>query len=96
MEPGKAVARKEGIHGNPASSHHLRHRHPASLSGILTTNTPLGRRKYQEGGAHRKEFSKATGGKLNMTLQVTARKQTAFMNHEVPLLNVWGHPKPHN
>ena len=45
-----------------------RHHHSESLSGILTTNTPLGRRKYQEGGAHRKEFSKATGGKLNMTL----------------------------
>ena len=31
-----------------------------------------------------------------MTLQVTAGKQTAFMNHEVPLLNIWGHPKPRN
>ena len=27
-----------------------------------------------------------------MTLQVTASKQTAFMNHEVPLLNVWPTP----
>ena len=44
-----------------------RHHHPESLSGILT-NTQLGRRKYQEGGVHRKKFSKATGGKLNMTL----------------------------
>ena len=96
MEPRKAVARKGGIHGNHASGHHLRHRHPAPLSGILTTNTQLGRRKYQEGGVHRKKFSQATGGKLNMTLQVTAGKQTAFMNHEVPLLNVWSPPKPGN
>ena len=56
-----------------------RHHHPESLSGILTTNTQLGRRKYQEGVAHRKKFSMATGGKLNMTLQVTAGKQTAFL-----------------
>ena len=73
-----------------------RHNHPESLSGILTTNTQLGRRNYQEGRAGRKKFSKTIGSKLNMTLQVTASKQTELMNHEVPLLNVWGHPKPGN
>ena len=31
-----------------------------------------------------------------MTWQVTASKQTALMNHEVPLLDVWDHPKPGN
>ena len=31
-----------------------------------------------------------------MTLQVTASKQNAFMNHEVPLLDVLGPPKAGN
>ena len=31
-----------------------------------------------------------------MTWQVTASKQTAFMYHEVPLLDAWDHPKPGN
>ena len=71
-----------------------RHHHPESLSGALPTNTQLGKRNYQEGKAGRKKFSKAMGGKL--TLQVTASKQNAIMNQEMPLLNVWGHPKPGN
>ena len=71
-----------------------RHHHPESLSGALPTNTQLGKRNYQEGEAGRKKFSKAMGGKL--TLQVTASKQNAIMNQEMPLLNVWGHPKPGN
>ena len=71
-----------------------RHHHPESLSGALPTNTQLGKRNYQEGEAGRKIFSKAMGGKL--TLQVTASKQNAIMNQEMPLLNVWDHPKPGN
>ena len=47
------------------------HRHTESLSGILTMNTYLGRKNYQEGGEGRK-ICKATAGKLNMTLQITA------------------------
>ena len=48
-----------------------RHRHTESLSGILTTNTYLGRKNHREGGEDRK-ICKAMAGKLNMTLQVTA------------------------
>ena len=48
-----------------------RHCHTESPSGILTTNTYLGRKNHREGGAGRK-ICKAMAGKLNMTLQVTA------------------------
>ena len=48
------------------------------------------------GWSRQKILSKAKAGKLNMTWQVTASKQTAFMYHEVPLLDAWDHPKPGN
>ena len=68
VELSKSVARKGGIHGNPASGYHC---HTESLSGILTTNTYLGRKNHREGEAGRK-ICKAMAGKLNMTLQITA------------------------
>lgn len=48
------------------------------------------------GWSGQKILSNAKAGKLNMTWQVTISKQTAFMYHEVPLLDAWGHPKPGN
>ena len=38
-----------------------RHHHSESLSGILTTNTQIGRRNYQEGGAGRKNLARQRG-----------------------------------
>ena len=69
-----------------------RHRHTESLSGILTTNTYLGRKNHREGGAGRK-ICKAMAGKLNMTLQVTASPcwmsgATPSLATEKPLTNI--------
>lgn len=91
---GQSCSKKKEVSMATPQAATTRHHHPESLSGILTTNTQLGKRNHQEGEAGRKKFSKAMGGKL--TLQVTASKQNALMNQEVPLLNVWGHPKPGN
>ena len=40
-----------------------RHHHPESLSGILTTNTQIGRRNYQEGEAGRKNLARQRGAR---------------------------------
>ena len=64
---GQSCSKKKEVSMATPQAATTRHPHPESLSGILTTNTQIGRRNYQEGGAGRKNLE-GNGGKLNMTL----------------------------
>ena len=58
---GQSCSKKKEVSMATPRAATTRHPHPESLSGILTTNTQIGRRNYQEGGAGRKNLARHWG-----------------------------------
>ena len=58
---GQSCSKKKEVSMATLQAATTRHPHPESLSGILTTNTQIGRRNYQEGGAGRKNLARQRG-----------------------------------
>ena len=52
---GQSCNKKKEVSMATPQAATTRHHHLESLSGTLTTNTRIGRRNYQEGGAHSKK-----------------------------------------
>ena len=58
---GQSCSKKKEVSMATPQAATTRHPHPESLSGILATNTQIGRRNYQEGGAGRKNLARQRG-----------------------------------
>ena len=95
VEPGNALAWGGDIHGNPASGPHQAPSHWTIQWNTYRLNSYLAHTK-REGGMGKTKAQTGTQTVLLQLLQQhfakNCKQATAYISHEVPLLEASGHP----
>ena len=94
VEPGNALAWGGGIHGNPASSPHQAPSHWTIQWNTYRPNTYLAHSKREGGmGKTKGQLNWHANSKLlQQHFAKNCKQATAYISHEVPLLEASGHP----
>ena len=94
VEPGNALAWGERIHGNPVSSPHQAPSHWTIQWNTYRPNTYLAHTKREGGrdGKNQRTNWHANSKLLQQHFAKNCKQATAYISHEVPLLEASGHP----